>query len=476
MSSLHYEMIRNLKGYNINEAFSYVTTRQATMSRNSVTIFRNVFSKIDSESIDIAKYLNDHKNLDINHEILQKVSDNVLEIVSDSTENENNRKTLLREKNVFLFRSENDNDDEFAQKVVEKLFEDVENESSSRYYARDSMVAPNNTSFLNVKSSTIHSDDAANIVEGVNTSMWYIGGPGSTTLLHVEDGDFASMNILLTGHDKIWGIIDKKDFPQLKQNVKSYLGNKKDCRIFHKPSYLIHHNLLKKWGISLQYLIQKAGDLVYVSEATMHFVVNTGLNMAEAINFGTPASTIKPDITFCNCKDSDIGRIRRQDFVFKPINNIKGSKKKTFPCNQNGCNKVFMYKRSYDEHVFEVHGVLPIPCRISECKKAFRSRQSESAHFKTNHCKSKVKSERKVKCSEAGCKKSFVITSNLIRHKKENHANSMREECDKCQQQISKRSLLAHLKRCIGKMECNNCQRLFFKKAKFRNTYKKMCK
>ena len=68
---------------------------------------------------------------------------------------------------------------------------------------------------------------------------------------------------------------------------------------------------------------------MYVSEATMHFVVNTGLNIAEAINFGTSASTIKPDITFCNCKESDIGRMRRQKFVFKMIskNKIKEAKK-----------------------------------------------------------------------------------------------------------------------------------------------------
>ena len=199
MSSLDYEMIRNLKGYNINEALSYVKTRQTTMSRNSVTMFRNFLSKIDSESIDIAKYLNEHKNLKINHETIQKVHDNVLEIISDTTENENNRKSLLREKNVFLVRSENDNDHEFAEKVVEKLFQDVATETFSSYYGRDSIIAPNNTSFLNVKSSTIHSDDAVNIVEGVNTSMWYIGGPGSTTSLHVEDGDFASMKVLLTG-------------------------------------------------------------------------------------------------------------------------------------------------------------------------------------------------------------------------------------------------------------------------------------
>ena len=459
MASSRCEMIRELKGYDVNTALSYITRMQATINRNPVTVFRDV-KKSENNSVDIVKYLDENKPVKVNNEKLLKVQDNVLEIISSSKNSNENRKILMSEKNLYLIQKEHESEREFTEKVVEKVFQDAISENSNSYYGRDSTIAPNNKSFLETESSAIHPKNDINIVEGVNKSMWYVGGPGSITSLHVEDGDFASMNLLLKGEDKIWGFIEKKEFLQLGQKVKNYLNFEKECIIFHKPGFIIHPVLLKEWGINMQYLVQKAGDLVYVSEATMHFVVNMGLNIAEAINFATPASTIKSAITFCNCSEKDIGRIKRSQFVFKKIDKskIRESKKITYTCENDDCDKVFLYKQSYNEHMYDVHGQLSIPCRSSDCNKKFRSRQSELEHFKNTH----HRSASKVQCSQ--CSNNFVNASALKRHVKETHGNQVKEKCDKCDQKMLKRNLAAHTKSCNGKIKCNKCERLFSRK------------
>ena len=336
------------------------------------------------------------------------------------------------------------------------MFEDAKSNKFHSYYARDSIISPNNRSFLQTPSSTIHPNVNENIVLGVNTSMWYVGGPGSVTSLHVEDGDFPSINILLAGEEKVWGFIDKKQFPLLAEKVRQHLNNEKECLLFHKPGYIIHHGLLKEWGIDMQYLIQKPGDLVYVSGATLHFVVNTGLNMAEAINYATPASSIKPDITFCDCDESDIGRMRREKFVFRKVkrSSIKESKKTTYTCNINDCNKEFLYKQSYRDHVLEIHQQLLINCRLEECDKKFRTRQAEYEHFKSVHSQS----VKKVKCPR--CSKIFVNASTCKRHIKTIHYKQT-GTCDTCKKQMLKINLVTHCRRCIGTMKCNECHRTF---------------
>ena len=72
MASSHPEIVRNLKGYNVNEALLYVATMQATINRNPVTIFRDVLGESDIDNIDIIKYLNDNKSVKVNCETLQK--------------------------------------------------------------------------------------------------------------------------------------------------------------------------------------------------------------------------------------------------------------------------------------------------------------------------------------------------------------------------------------------------------------------
>ena len=460
MASSHSEMIRHLKGYDVDQALAYIATREGTVNRNPVTVFHQTLGKSIIHNFDIAKYLKENESILVNDEKLRKVGDNVYGIVSDDKKTKKNRQKLMNEKNVFINRTNEESDSDYIAKVIDKVFDDAKSNKFDSLYARDSVIAPNNKSFLQTPSLTIYPNVNENVVEGVNTPMWYIGGPGSLTSLHVEDGDFASINILLQGESKIWGIIDQKQFPRLAEKVKEHVNDEKECHLFHKPGYIIHHSLLKEWNIDMENFIQEVGDLVYISEATLHFVVNTGLNMAEAINYGTSASTVKPDITFCECDESTVGRMRRRKFVFRKVkeSSIKENKKTTYTCNIDDCKKEFLYKQSYDTHVFEAHCQLPINCRDTKCKKKFRTRQAAYEHFKSVHSQA----INTVKCPE--CSQRFFNASTCKRHIKRIHRAKETETCETCKKEMLKTNLVKHSKRCNGAVECNECQRMFSKK------------
>ena len=152
--------------------------------------------------------------------------------------------------------------------------------------------------------------------------------------------------------------------------------------------------------------------------------------------------------------------MKRRDFIFHPIkkSEVRESKKRTYTCTINDCNKVFLCKKSYDEHVFKVHNEhFPIVCRVNECSKRFRLKQSELEHYKKTHCKSAIK----IKCPETGCKKSFVNASALKSHISQIHGKKVTVKCDVCEREVLKKNLKAHSKHCIGKMKCDKCKKSF---------------
>lgn len=95
----------------------------------------------------------------------------------------------------------------------------------------------------------------------------------------------------------------------------------------------------------VEYLIQRPGDLVYVSASTLHAVVNGGVNVAEAVNFGTQLSVIEPSSTICECEDRN--RLERDHFKLNLIKNKKiiKSSKETYACKYENCKLIF-YKKN----------------------------------------------------------------------------------------------------------------------------------
>ena len=163
-----------------------------------------------------------------------------------------------------------------------------------------------------------------------------------------------------------------------------------------------------------------------------------GLNIAEAINYGTKSCTVKPAVTFCGCRR--VGRIARSKFIKnKNEKKFPETKKKEYKC-QN-CDKAFFYKNNYSSHLV-IHGIRQFPCRNLNCKKTFLRRNDEVKHHKFVHL-----SNDKVECDIENCGK-LIDRRVISRHKKEMHGERNIAECDRCQRKMLKRNLTNHFKRC----------------------------
>lgn len=115
------------------------------------------------------------------------------------------------------------------------FFNHVQNEKD--WYARDLTESPSFfTSYLEDVTSII--SDREPIV-GVNTPMFYVGGPMSNTALHDEDSSLASINILIAGHPKVWLIIDHTMRDVL---LRKFYEHAKINKIFTNPcpTHLLH--------------------------------------------------------------------------------------------------------------------------------------------------------------------------------------------------------------------------------------------
>ncbi|XP_031789179.1 uncharacterized protein LOC116418277 [Nasonia vitripennis] len=106
-----------------------------------------------------------------------------------------------------------------AEEIFINIFKDSKLKKNYMLYGRDLTIIPNKKLFLRLQKSTIRPNNVVPKIEGVNTIMCYVGGPGSMTAKHCEGGDFASLNLLVTGHPKIWGFIDKDQFYRLSKKL-----------------------------------------------------------------------------------------------------------------------------------------------------------------------------------------------------------------------------------------------------------------
>ena len=136
---------------------------------------------------------------------------------------------------------------------------------------------------------------------GINTSMFYVGSAGSFTEMHVEDSLADSVNVVHAGKGKIWMIIDRRDYARTNQIVSQKLqdlsrtkdddeGDKelKMCMLpLQHENLVLTPRLLDEHQIRHKFVVQKAGDLLYIRYGILHQVVNLGLNVTEAINIGS---------------------------------------------------------------------------------------------------------------------------------------------------------------------------------------------
>lgn len=121
---------------------------------------------------------------------------------------------------------------------------------------------------------------------GINKNMAYVSTGITLFPAHVEDLALSSASINLFGASKMWIIVK----PESHKKLQSVLS---DRRQTHCPAVLNHKDLfatrdfLNHHGIQHEILEQKAGDIVITLPGTPHWGLNTGANVAIAVNFAT---------------------------------------------------------------------------------------------------------------------------------------------------------------------------------------------
>lgn len=132
------------------------------------------------------------------------------------------------------------------------------------------------------------------IGEGVVSPYLYYGSSRSTFAWHTEDMDLCSINIVLDGNDKEWYIVPSKDRQKFQFQLDAMLSQSglPSCRniLCHKSAILpdtVFESLEASAGIKITRVVQKKGQGVVTFPGTPHFGFNHGINVAEAVNFGT---------------------------------------------------------------------------------------------------------------------------------------------------------------------------------------------
>ena len=187
---------------------------------------------------------------------------------------------------------------------VEQFFTDATQANSKYLYIYICESLPENVvSCLNGISG--HLDPRANSrikdMPGINTSMFYIGCAGSFTELHVEDSIADSTNVIHVYKGKIWMFIVRQDYFRINQIVAQKLKDFSDvdndaglatdsCVLpLHHKNLVLTPRFLDEHQIRYEFLMQRAGDLVYVRCGVLNQVINVCLNVAEAIDMGSDA-------------------------------------------------------------------------------------------------------------------------------------------------------------------------------------------
>lgn len=126
-------------------------------------------------------------------------------------------------------------------------------------------------------------------MSGIHRSYVYLGNVHTFFAWHREDMNLYSVNHLLFGKEKIWYCIRPADTWRVMEFVREqYVGEKLNCvtPLQHKSCWFDPYILLKL-NIDVFYFKQKVGDIMITPPGGLHSGFNTGLNVAESVNFMT---------------------------------------------------------------------------------------------------------------------------------------------------------------------------------------------
>ncbi|KAJ8673581.1 hypothetical protein QAD02_004843 [Eretmocerus hayati] len=265
-------------------------------------------------------------------------------------------------------------------------------------------------------------------VPGVNTSLWYYGGPGSGTYFHTEDGDYPSANLNVFGM-KYWSGARSCEWGKVHEHFEKQTGQP-GCSMLHRPGgYYVAPSLLDKLGVHMTYFGQNVGDLVLLGPDSVHSVQHARLAAAIAVNVVPKCIDTLPEPNKCDHhthnqrrfrSDFVVGRLRPEVVQRTPSGEVAAPmtpaqpratgyvKKINKACDD--CGMAFNKLDHYRHHMAVVHGINTLKCDI--CGQTFACASTMRTHKNRVHGDGL---EPRV-CGIAGCDKKIQV-GNQARHR-----------------------------------------------------------
>lgn len=143
---------------------------------------------------------------------------------------------------------------------------------------------------------------------GIHSPYVYVSTGTTFTSYHQEDFGLLSVNVLYAGMPKIWILVE----PQSKRLFESHIAQQQKlsptCDQFVRHCNLIvPPSVLRQWGVRFHIHVHRPGEVMVTFPNTYHAVINTGPNLAEALNFAEDGWNVEPLYRGCSnkCGSSD---------------------------------------------------------------------------------------------------------------------------------------------------------------------------
>ncbi|KAJ8674815.1 hypothetical protein QAD02_010601 [Eretmocerus hayati] len=252
-----------------------------------------------------------------------------------------------------------------------------------------------------MKTSNLHPSANPNVavMPGINTSMFYVGGINSCSTVHREDGNAASVAIVLDTLDqklrqypcKLWvGIPDGQKLEQaISRTVRAApssdesssskvsrgrrkkgshtkkLRRRRCSRLIHHKTAYVNARFLDRHGIRYFTFRQYVNDVVYVRPGVHHEVIQLTPNCLEAQNFGDAEwQIVTGHESLCGCDEQDVIAIPKN-----PLNNVRlvQTPNRNHLCEECGFEST--NKSDHLRHLQEIHNKKIVRVQIRTPKK-----------------------------------------------------------------------------------------------------------